>query len=360
MTKETNVSNTVLVTGAFGLVGSATVRRLGETGRTVVATDLDTPANRKAARKLPAGTKVSWADLTDSEQLRSLVSGVSPAAIVHLAAVIPPAIYRSAELARKVNVEATDELIRAAESLAKPPRFVMASTNAVHGARNPHRSGGVLRVDSPVCPSDLYGGQKAEAEARLRSSRLEWVVLRLAGVIGVDANLAGDRDALYFGGLLPTDGRVHTVDVRDVAVAFEAALTADVASEILLIGGDASHHLRQGEVAPSMAAAMGLVGGLPPGRPGDPDSAENWFATDWMDTSRAQQALAFQNHSWPEMLEEVRRASGWTRHLLKVVAPIVRRYLELDAPYRSTPGNYADPWSAIRARWGEPRPDIRA
>ena len=42
------MSETVLVTGGFGLVGSATVRRLAALGRQVVATDLDTPANRNS------------------------------------------------------------------------------------------------------------------------------------------------------------------------------------------------------------------------------------------------------------------------------------------------------------------------
>ena len=43
------MSDAVLVTGAFGLVGSATVKRLAADGRNVVATDLDIPENRKAA-----------------------------------------------------------------------------------------------------------------------------------------------------------------------------------------------------------------------------------------------------------------------------------------------------------------------
>ena len=43
---------TVLVTGAFGLVGSTTVKLLSDAGRHVVATDLGVPANRKAAGQL--------------------------------------------------------------------------------------------------------------------------------------------------------------------------------------------------------------------------------------------------------------------------------------------------------------------
>src|ERR1700680_4311343 len=83
--KPTPMSETVLVTGAFGLVGSATVKRLAADGRRVVATDLGTPAQRKAAQALPAGTQARWADLTEPAAVNRLVSEVSPAAIVHLA-----------------------------------------------------------------------------------------------------------------------------------------------------------------------------------------------------------------------------------------------------------------------------------
>ena len=48
------MTDTVLVTGAFGLVGSETVRQLLAEGRRVIATDLDVPANRTAAAALPA------------------------------------------------------------------------------------------------------------------------------------------------------------------------------------------------------------------------------------------------------------------------------------------------------------------
>ena len=352
------MSDTVLVTGGFGLVGSATVRHLAAEGRTVVAADLDTPANVQKAGALPDGVDARWADLTDPAAVDRLLAAVSPAAIIHLAAVIPPPIYRNAKLAKKVNVDATKELVRAAEAMPNPPRFVQASSNAVYGSRNPHRNNGPVRADTPPRAVDLYSATKLEAEEHVRASSLEWVVLRLGGVISVDPKaIPFSTDALYFESVLPTDGRIHTVDVRDVAAAFAAATTADVAREILLIAGDDSHKLRQGDVGAALAAARGLAGALPAGRPGNPDDDDAWFVTDWMDAARAQQALSFQHHSWPDMLEEMRQAAGWTRHLLRPAAPIARAVLKRRSAYWKAPGQYADPWGAIRAKIGEPAPD---
>jgi nucleoside-diphosphate-sugar epimerase len=352
------MAENVLVTGGFGLVGSQTVRRLAADGHQVVATDLGTPAQRQAAELLPTGAQARWADLTEPREVQRLVADVSPTVIVHLAAVIPPMIYRQPELGRRVNVDATVALLRAAESCSRPPRFVLASSNAVYGARNPHRHHGLLRADSPPRPSDLYGAHKAEAEQHVLSSDLEWVILRLGGVISVEPGaMPFTEDGLFFESALPTDGRLHTVDVRDVAAAFAAATTADVGGEILLIAGDDTHLHRQKDIGIALAAARGLSNVLPPGRPGDPDSNDDWFVTDWMDTARAQQALSFQHHSWPDMIAEMRAAAGWRRYPMWFVGPVVRQLLKHRAAYRNAPGRYANPWGAIRAKLGEPRPD---
>lgn len=347
------MSEKVLVTGGFGLVGSQTVRRLIAEGHRVVAADLGTAAQRKAA--LPDGAEAHWADLTDPAQVDRLLAETSPTAIVHLAAVIPPGIYRQRTLGRRVNVDATVTLLRAAQSRPHPVRFIQASSNAVYGARNPHRHRELLRPESPMNPTELYGAHKAEAERHIRASDLEWVILRLAGVMSVDPDaMPFSADALFFESALPTDGRIHTVDVRDVARAFAAAVTADVAGETLLIAGDESHRLRQGEVGKALAAARGLVDVLPEGRPGDPDSDDDWFVTDWMDTVRSQEVLRFQRHSWPDMLTEMRAVAGWRRYPMRLIAPLARSFLKSRAAYRDAPGRYADPWGAIRARLGEP------
>jgi nucleoside-diphosphate-sugar epimerase len=354
------MTDAVLVTGGFGLVGSETVKQLAASRRPVVVADLDTPANRRKTAALPAGVTVRWTDLTDAAEVDHLLSAVQPSVIVHLAAVIPPLLYENPTLARKVNVDATVALVRAAEALPVPPRFVQASSNAVYGSRNPHRVTGPVTADTPPRPFELYSNTKFEAEQFVRDSRLEWLVLRLGGVLSPSIRaLPLSADSVFMESALPADGRVHTVDVRDVAAAFAAAATVDVSREILLIAGDDSHKLLQRDLAPALTAALGLPGVVPEGRPGDPDDDDNWFLTDWMDTARAQEVLGFQRHSWPTVLRDMRAQIGWKRHLLRLVAPIARVVLARRAAYRGEPGRYADPWTAIASKLGDPCIDRR-
>ena len=343
----------VLVTGACGLVGRATVTALRARGLPVVATDLGSRANREHAASLPADRDLAWrwADLTSPEQARGLVKASAPRAVVHLAAVIPPACYASPGVAEAVNVGGTRNLTEAVVDHAPQARFVHASSVAVHGSRNPHRGLGPLGPDTPLAPSDLYGRHKAAAEEVVRAIATPWVVLRLGGVMTTEVSGGNDADTSYFSASLPDDGRIQTVDVRDVARAFAAAVDADVVGEILMIGGDESHRLVQRDIATGYTAALGMDGAVPPGLPGDPDDDTTWFATDWMDTTRAQEALGFQQVSWPRLLEEVREQVGWKRYLLRLVGPPMHALAVRRSPYAGTGRTHADPWGAVERRW---------
>lgn len=344
------MSGTVLITGAFGLVGTEAVRRFAAEGWRVIAT-----AHRKAYEELPPRVETRWTDLTDPAQVRSLVAEVSPDVIVHLAAVIPPLVYRDAVFARKLNVGATGALLDAASHQPNPPRFLHASSTAIYGSRNPYRHQEFLAVDTPLRPCELYGGHKLEAEELVRSSHLDWVVLRLGGVLSIDPRaMPVTRDMMYFSSALPSDGRVHSVDTRDVAAAFAAAAQRDVVGEIFLIGGDDSHLLRQGDIGSAMAAAQGMPGLMPPGRPGDPNDDDGWYPNaDWMDVDVAQRVLTFQHHSWPDMLGEMRAQTGWKRYPRRVVVPVAHQFIERQGAYRNLPGQYADVWAALGARFGD-------
>ncbi|MCV7065158.1 NAD-dependent epimerase/dehydratase family protein [Mycolicibacterium farcinogenes] len=288
----------------------------------------------------------------------SSVPGYTTTAIIHLAAIIPPFCYMRRGLARKVNVEATGSLLRAAEAQPAPPRFIQASSIAVYGARNPHHIDDVLTPDTPTNASDIYGAHKVEAEALVRASTLDWLILSLGGVMSSEFSVDMDVDLISFESVLPADGRLQTVDVRDVAAAFVAATTADANREVLLIGGDpATHRHFQSAVGSQAAAAMGIRGGLPIGRPGNPDDDAAWFATDWMDTTRSQEVLGFQHHSWPELLADTRANAGWKRFPIGLAAPLIRGFLRSKSAYKDYPGRYADVWNAIDKKWGDHRPD---
>ncbi|HTQ18375.1 NAD(P)-dependent oxidoreductase [Mycobacterium sp.] len=347
----------VLVTGAFGLVGSEVVAALADQGRRVVATDLDVPANRKRAQSFAArpGVEVRWADLTSPAHIAALLSEVAPTVIIHLAAIIPPFCYARPQLARAVNVDATAALVKAAEAVPTPPRFVQASSIAVYGARNPYRTDELLTSSTPIRPTELYGQHKALAEEHVMAADLDWVVLRLGGVLTAQPRWTAERDLIFFEAVLPSDGRINSVDVRDVARAFSAATVTDHTREVFLIGGDDTHRLLQAALGAETAAAMGLAGALPPGRPGDPDDDQTWYATDWMDTRHAQNVLDYQRHSFPDMNAELQQIVGWRRWPLRLLAPVVRWYLRRRSPYRGIAGGYADPMRAIDQRWGDPR-----
>ncbi len=246
-------------------------------------------------------------------------------------------------------------LVKAASALPNPPRFVLASSIAVYGARNPFRGDELLTASTPVRPGRLYGEQKALAEQTVTARTWTgWC----CGSGGAHRRAAlDDRPRLiFFEAVLPADGRIHTVDVRDVAQAFTAATVTDHVREIFLIGGDNTHRVTQASVGSELASALGLVGGLPAGRRGDPDDDLAWYATDWMDTDRSQEILAYQRHSMPDMCAQTRKEVGWRRWPVALLGPALRWYLRRRSPYRGFPGIHADPMRAIDRRWGDPRP----
>ena len=345
------MSETVLVTGGFGLAGRDAVKQLAADGWHVVTT-----AHRTTDGDLPAGVQIRHVDLADTESVGRLVAELAPAAIVHLAAVIPPMTYRNPAVARRVNVDATTALVNAAERQPDPPRFVHASSCSIYGPRNPHRQAGPVNLSTEEQPCEHYGAQKLEAERAVRAAQLPWSILRLGSIMSADPTaLKLTPDTMYFGSALPTDSRLHTVDTRDVAAAFAAAARADFIHEILFIAGDETHRVEVGSNFDEVCAAYGITR-MPPRRPGNPDCDADWYPVgDWMDVARAQELLRFQRHSRPDVLDELQFNVGWKRSAARLAAPMIRRVAARRSPYRGTAGPYADVWTAVRSRFGEAR-----
>jgi len=360
-------ADTILITGAFGQVGKRCTQILLERGRTVVALDLRNDNTAATGKELAAGanpgTLISaYIDLLDTESLGALLEAHQPQAIVHLAAIVSPASYRNPALARKVNVGGTQNLLTAAlettDALARPPLFLMASSAAVYGSRNPHRYPERITTDTPVNPIDQYGEDKVHAEAAIRASGLPYALFRLGGVMSPDTHSTVNSDSLLLMRSMPGDNRMHAVDARDVALAFANAVDrqAAIASKALLIGGNETYVLTQRDLEDDLMTAFGL-GRLGPSASllGDPDDDRGWSFTGWYDTAEAQSLLDFQEHDWHQTLAWVGESQGHIRTVLRIFGPLLRPVLRmvLKLQHRADGrGPYADPWTLIEKKYG--------
>ena len=228
---------TTLVTGGAGLVGSRLLKHF-------VMAGVECRALVRSGRELPDGVERLEGDLFDTAALGKAVQGVS--AIVHLAAV-----FRTQDEKEiwRANLEGTRALIAAVKQYAPHARFIMASTCLVYN-ENASRPG--LEQDE-LHPSQAYPASKVAAEKELRDSGLNWSVLRLPFVYGDgDKHLASVPAVLSRMNWHParTFSLAHQ---RDVALAFEWALTGATDGRIVNIADDAPSTLYD------MARAVGVT-----------------------------------------------------------------------------------------------------
>jgi nucleoside-diphosphate-sugar epimerase len=356
---------TILITGAFGQVGRRCAQILLDRGRTVVATDLRTDKTVAAAAELCEGAGKlipAYIDLLDAEAVRDLVATHRPEAIIHLAAIVSPPSYRDPALARRVNVGGTENLLAAAsetnDALPRPPLFLMASSAAVYGSRNPYRHPERITPDMSVHPIDQYGEDKVLAEAAIRASGLPYALFRLGGVISPDTQANFNGDYLLLVRSMPGDNRIHAVDARDVALAFANGVDreATIAGKVLLIGGNESYVMLQRDLEDDMMAGVGL-GRLGPSAslPGDPSDERGWSFTGWFDTTESQALLDFQEHDWRETVAWIAESQRHLRIFLCVLGPILRPLMRAALKLQRRAegrGRYADPWTLIEKKYG--------
>jgi nucleoside-diphosphate-sugar epimerase len=352
---------TILVTGAFGQVGKRCTQILLDRGRTVVATDLRTDKTVTAQKELSAGAPPealipAYVDLLDAEAVRDLVVTRRPDAIIHLAAIVSPPSYRNPGLARRLNVGGTENLLAVAVALPRPPLFLMASSAAVYGSRNPYRYPERITPETPVDPIDQYGQDKVLAEAAIRASGLPYALLRLGGVVSPDTHL--DSDYLLLIRATPRDNRIHAVDARDAALAFANGVDreATIDGKVLLIGGNESYVKLQRDLEDDVMAAVGL-GRLGPSAslPGDPSDDRGWSFTGWFDTTESQALLGFQEHDWHQTLAWIAESQGHLRIVLRALGPMLRPVMRTALKLQRRAegrGPYADPWTLIAKKYG--------
>jgi nucleoside-diphosphate-sugar epimerase len=307
----------ILVTGAFGNVGSHTLPELLRRHHQVRTLTRLTTKARKAAKQYAVETV--WGDITNPDAVNRAVAGVD--VVIHLAALIPPAADERPDEARATNVDGTANVIAACQAQLVPPRLLFTSTFDVHGYtldRPPPR-----RVDDPLVATNPYTAHKIECEAMIRSSGLTWCIFRLA-----DVPILGIRDPHPIMFEIGLDNRIETLHADDAGLAIANALdTPQVWGRVLFVGGGAGHQLTYREYLTRLLAAMG-VDPLP-----DAAFSTAVYATDWVDTEESQALLHYQRHTFDDIAEAIAASLGWKRRLASAASPLARAAILRLSPY---------------------------
>ena len=320
----------VFLTGAFGNVGVSTLKKLLKKKYEVTCFDIKNKQNEKKWKKLSKKLqfKVVWGDITDEQSVSKAMGAVD--CILHVAAIIPPTSERFPELARKVNVEGTRNIIKATNKLQKKFKIILVSSVSVHGPRM--HLDPPIRASDPLNPSNVYNTTKVEAEKLIQESGLPWTIVRLGGVLP----LSNDLTSLTKMFETPYEQRMEFIHVEDVATALSNCVEADVNEKILLIGGGKDLQFTSGAFYEELFSIFGIKD-LPKSAfktaRSPKEHPEDWFFVDWMDTKEAQNLLNFQNHSMEDYLNDLKEYVGGLRHLAKLFGPIVSMILLNKSPY---------------------------
>ena len=314
----------ILLTGAFGNVGQSTLDALLERGHSVRCFDVPTRANLKTAARYRGKIDVYWGDLRQPADIAGAVQDRD--AVIHLAFVIPRLSATGVnsedqpDFARSINVGGTRNLVEALQALPHPPRLVFASSLHIYGKTQhlpPPRTAG--EVPHPV---EHYAQHKLEAEQLVRESGLEWAILRLGAALPLRLII----DPGMFD--VPLDNRIEFIHTRDAGQAFARAVeNSQVWGRTLLVGGGPRCQLYYREMMSRVLTAMG-IGPLP-----ERAFAHEPFATDWLDTQESQALLGYQQRTFEDYTQDLRRTLGSLRWLVLAARPLVQRWLLAHSPY---------------------------
>lgn len=256
----TNASETTLVTGANGFVGSYLVDALVSRGERVVGVGL-IPGWAPGWERLAGRAEIRLCDLSDGAAVEAIIREVQPARIYHLAG-YPHAgrSFREPDAAWSGNLTVTRRLCEAVIRWGGQPRILFVGSGLIYGP--PLDPDVPFTEDSPLRPDTPYAASKAAADLACFqyacSPGLAIVRARPFNHTGplqapdfaipsfarqLAAIVAGQAPpVLETGDLTPTR---DLTDVRDVVAAYQLLMEKGRAGEAYNVGSGQSWSMRQ-------------------------------------------------------------------------------------------------------------------
>lgn len=176
------IKKRILLTGASGTVGLETLQHLIQNpDYEVTVFDVKTRNSIKKLAPFQSRVEIVYGDIGNEEEVQKVTQNMD--IVIHLAAIIPPLADINPELAYRVNVQGSENLIRGLEKGSPECHLIFSSSVSVYGDRinNPE-----IKVTDELKPSpgDQYGETKVLCESLIQNSKLSWTIFRLAAIMG--------------------------------------------------------------------------------------------------------------------------------------------------------------------------------
>ena len=304
----------VLITGGAGRLGITVCKAFLHDGFQVRAFDLDTPVNQKSVKRLNGKAEVMWGDITRPDSVKKALKGVD--AVVHMAGILPPVAYEKPKLAAKVNVDGTRIIVDMVKERGGNIPFLFTSSVAAFGP-TPGASQPLCPEKTEPNPKGAYGETKLQAEHIIKESGIDYVILRLTATMYLSFSIS-DLKRMF---TVPLNNRVEYCHPNDTASAILNAIKDfdSVKGKILVISGGAEQRMLYKDMIRSMMGIMGLP--LPPAHK---FTTEPYYL-DWYDTTKAQELLKFQRHTFADYLKDYSKELA--RQYGAGFLPFMRRFI---------------------------------
>lgn len=232
----------ILITGGLGYVGSILAETFKKEGHTV----------RLLSRSLPDAMK-EWVkpfefvrgDVLNSDSLVDACKNMD--IVIHCAALNEVDCQKDPQLAQRINVEGTKNMLEAAER-NRVRHFVYLSTIHAYGKLE-----GNLSEDTLLQPYNVYGSSHADAELEVlqHSGKLRKCIFRLSNGYGAPVHTSIDRWTLLFPSLCKQAVEKQTIQIAssgntcrdfvsltDLAQAVHCWIASSTDECIFNVGGD--------------------------------------------------------------------------------------------------------------------------
>ena len=218
------MSETVLVTGGTGFIGSYAVADLLDQGHDVVAYDISTDTEILEQLGVAEETTVRRGDLADPTDVVRAVKDTGATRIVHLGALLTTTARENPRAAAEVNIMGTNNVFEAARTLDdQVERVAWASSAAVYAP--PHNYDAEwVGEDELVYPDTLYGATKEYNEHQARVYHgdygLDHVALRPTVAYGPYRETGGSA---FLANIIekPALGESYSVEYGDQAIDWQ-------------------------------------------------------------------------------------------------------------------------------------------